>query len=367
MTSLKHIALSGCAAALLSACGNAEPEAAEPRPVAWLEVGSEDGPDGLYLPGRVRAAQRALLSFEVGGVVTAVNADIGDRVGRGSTLASLSATTYRYQLSQAEAQLAETRAQLVQAQQDAARQERLFEEGAASESRLETARAQAGSLSSLANARSAQIGVAREALSDTRLRAPFSGRIARRLVEPGTQVSPGQPVLEIDGAQLEATFVLPASRRQEVAVGDTVSLRASSGDPVERSGRIADISSRAGTGGAFEVVVDIAAADPALQSGEIVEIMLPRGGNTSDTEAMVMVPLTAVRPEDNDSGTVFVIDRKSGLIAARPVELGRIAESRVAILSGLTRGDVIVAKGVAFLEDGDAVKPIGQGARRFAQ
>ena len=174
-------------------------------------------PDGSARRSEHSSASRSAAS------ITAVNADIGDRVGRGSVLASLSATTYRYQLSEAEAQLAETRAQLAQARLDAARQERLYEEGAASETRLETARAQAGSLASLADARSAQIDVAREALSDTSVRAPFSGRIARRLVEPGTQVSPGQPILELDGERLEAVFVSarePARRRLDRRSGD---------------------------------------------------------------------------------------------------------------------------------------------------
>ena len=58
---------------------------------------------------------------------------------------------------------------------------------------------------------------------------------------------------------------------------------------------------------------------------------------------------------------------RTGTIGARTVRLGPVAGDMVAILSGLKRGDVIVSKGVAFVEHGEAVNLIGAGPRRFAQ
>ena len=118
---------------MLAGCSETE-KPPEPRPVAWVEVGASEttSDDQVTFPARVRAEQRrdeddgavhqyvhapeglpgASLSFEVGGTLTSVRAEIGDRVGRGAVVATLDSATYRFNAASADAQVVETRARL---------------------------------------------------------------------------------------------------------------------------------------------------------------------------------------------------------------------------------------------------------------
>ena len=366
---MKTIALPLAAILALSACSGGEEEPVEARPVASMEIGAEsqDANTGRNLPARIRAANRTMLSFEVGGVVTRMNADLGDRVGRGAVLAQLDGTTYRLQVSQARAQIAEAEARLAQARQEADRQEALFPEGATSEMRLENARAQYGSLQAIVAANRDQARIAQEALSDTRLRTPFSGNVARRLVEPGTQVSPGQPIYELDGDVLEVVFAVSSDIRDALQVGTVVEVRSGDGEGTVRSARVIDIASRASGPGSFEIVAALGIGQQGFEPGQPAQVTLPEALNSDETDtASITVPLTAIMPIDENVGQVWVIGDDS-TIAAREVRLGAITEQSVRIVSGLRRGEVIVTKGVAFLEAGEEVSRIGVGARRFSR
>ncbi|MEE4212694.1 MAG: efflux RND transporter periplasmic adaptor subunit [Parvularcula sp.] len=354
----------------LAACGSKE-EPAPPKPVAWIEIGAgSDTEIATAVPGRVQAASRTVLSFEVGGTIASMSADIGDRVGRGNVIASLDPASYRLEVAGAQANLAESRARLNQARLDEERQEYLYSEGAASQARLENARAQLGSLGAIADANEAQLGVAREALSDTRLRAPYSGQIARRMVEPGTQVSPGQPVYELDGTQLEVTFSVPQRQLGRLSVGQTVTVVPSSGDGVTSSARITDIGSRASGPGAFEIVAALAAGSPELESGQVVEVRLPdRPAQTENGQATdrLLVPLTAIIPDGDDSGYVWRIAPRTQQLEKVPVRFGEASGNQLAVLSGLSSGDVIVSKGAAFLSEGQEISRLGVGPRLYAR
>lgn len=90
----------------LTACAN-KPAAADPQSAAPVSV----APDGIVAEGKLKPAQAVNLSFQVRGMVEAINVKIGDKVSEGDVLARLSNAT------QAEAQLAAANLELVNAQQ----------------------------------------------------------------------------------------------------------------------------------------------------------------------------------------------------------------------------------------------------------
>ena len=367
---MKHtLALFG-SAFLLAGCSETE-KPPEPRPVAWVEVGASEttSDDQVTFPARVRAEQRASLSFEVGGTLTSVRAEIGDRVGRGAVVATLDSATYRFNAASADAQVVETRARLARARQEAERQRALFAEGATSETRLETADAEVNSLEALLDAGQAQAGSARETLSDTRLRAPFSGRVARRIVEPGTPVSPGQPVLELDGFGTEVVFSVPGTLRDRLATGQSVEVLRPGRDVPALAATITEISSRGSGPGAFEIVARVMAGEGTIEPGEVAEVRLSRDAGNEEPRpqsATYAIPLTAIMPTGPDRGEVWVVDTQTDKVSARTIRFEAASENRVTVTSGLKSGDVVVSKGAAFLQTGERVSLIGAGARRFA-
>nr|HNH64066.1 efflux RND transporter periplasmic adaptor subunit [Thauera aminoaromatica] len=93
-------------------------EATRPAPI--LTVGRRTADEALRLPGRVRAARRAELSFDVPGFVDSFSLEEGRRVKAGEVVARLDDRIYRSRLDAA-------RAEFERARNDLARYQRLWE------------------------------------------------------------------------------------------------------------------------------------------------------------------------------------------------------------------------------------------------
>lgn len=358
----------GSALALVS-CSSSEEAKTEPRPVDWIEIGNRSAGDEAanVFPGTVRASQQTLVGFEVAGRLASVRYDIGQAFPRGAALATIEPNDYRLRVAEARAALSESQARALQASQNLERQEALFEQDATAEMTLESARAQARSLQQISAANAARLGIARESLSDTTLTAPFAGRVARRLLEQGAQVQPGEPVLEIDGVGLEVSFTVPRAQRERLQIGDQVTvLLDRDGDILQAPGSITEISSRAAGVGAFEVLANIPSFGDELRAGMAVDVRIDNTDDDTSPSAIV-IPLTAFMPTGENTGQVYKINRETGRIEPKAVRLGPASETGIIVTSGLRRGDIIVSRGLAFIEPGDVVYRIGTGAERYAK
>ncbi|MCB1808912.1 MAG: efflux RND transporter periplasmic adaptor subunit, partial [Candidatus Competibacteraceae bacterium] len=149
----------------------AEPESAAaaistPRLVKTLILDSATQGDGLVLPGRVQAAERTQLAFQVGGPLIELPVVEGQQVQKGDLLARLDPRDYENQLALQAAKL-----KLVQSQYQ--RFEKLIKTKTSPISKAEFDRKQ--SEYEIAKADTAQ---ARKNLDDTTLLAPFDGLVA---------------------------------------------------------------------------------------------------------------------------------------------------------------------------------------------
>jgi RND family efflux transporter MFP subunit len=203
--------------------------------------------------GRVEARRSHQLSSVLAARLVSLSADTGDRVQRGQQVGQLDpvdlperlrAARAALQASALEARAAEARWQQAQANlayvhSNAARFERLAGQGAVSEDALlerrqALAQAQAGEASSGALAAAARQGQRQAAASlaaldaqqqTLRLVAPATGIVTRRLVDPGSTVVPGQPVLEIaDPAQFWIDLRFDQRQATGLAVGQPVTV-----------------------------------------------------------------------------------------------------------------------------------------------
>jgi len=109
-----------------------------------VEPAGTAAPLAIYTgPGAVAAAHTYRVAFEISGRVAAVNADVGDRVTAGATLASLDDTDYREQLAAAQARLDAAAAAAARAENGARPQERAQADESVAAARATVARAQA--------------------------------------------------------------------------------------------------------------------------------------------------------------------------------------------------------------------------------
>lgn len=354
------------AAAALAACAQEAPiETPEPRTVLVETVSAQGSTGGLVFAGELRAADRATLGFEMSGLITSINFDLGDAFAAGDVLAELDDRTLRLDLNAARADLEDSRAALINARLDYERQSSLAGTGAVSQAAIDRAKAHLDGAQARLEALSAQVAAARERLEHSRLYAPFDGEIVERLSEPAQFVSAGQPVFRIIGeaAGLEAVFSAPERRLQSVAVGDDI-------DVIELGGRrgasratVIEVGSQANSAGLFPITVSLAdEAKNRFRPGQSVEVRFTPGNQGRQT---VVIPVSSyVRAADGDA-FVFAIAADGQSVQRTQVTLGEIGSNGVEVLGGLEPGETIVVKGADLLKDGEEISPVAQTLARY--
>ena len=344
----------------IGACGQEAPveQAEVARPIKMMAIGAGDGRRTLEVPGSVSAAQSADLSFEVSGRMLARMVEEGQLVDAGEVVARLDPRDYVSQRNGA-------RARRDTAKADYDRYRVAFEKNAVTEQQVSLSRGQF-------DIAQAELDVAEKALEDTELRAPFGGRIARRLVDDFANVRQKQAVIVLqDESSLELRV---AVAERDWGRGDTSVPRD------ELSRRInprVEIASRRGL--LFPAYIKEASnsADPVTRTFEVTfgfqtppEINVSPGmtgkvivdlytENRAEGAAPLTVPSNAVVADDDGNPYVWVVDPVSMRVARRPVDPGELSGSSVPILSGLSSGDVVVVSGVNSLTDDMLVRDLG--------
>jgi len=347
---------------LLVACEGAPPEdlPAPARPVKLFRVDRGAGENIRRFPATISAHREAALSFRVPGTLEELPIREGDVVERGQLVARLDANDYALALEDRQATFDNARRNFERARE-------LVDDG--NISRLDFDRTE----SQYRSARAA-LAQAQNNLDYTSLRAPFDGRIARRLVENFEEVQAKQAIAELqDPTLLDVVIALPESVVRSVA---------SSGDEVG-SGVNAANSSAAGVlalvsfddhpdiSFALELSEVATRADPDTQTFRVTFTMrqpeeftvLP--GMTAEVEldftslvadgASTWVPSRAVQADTALSARVWVFDAAQMTVHAREVEIGRLSGDMIEVRSGLEGGEEIVAAGAAYLSEGMAV------------
>ncbi|MFN7962390.1 MAG: efflux RND transporter periplasmic adaptor subunit [Thermoanaerobaculia bacterium] len=325
----------------LSGCG---PRVEAPPPAPEAEVSARVGRavrgsagDRLELAGRVEAEQVAAVSSRVMAVVTAVPASLGLAVKPGQTLVEIDPTAADGQLSQARGALAQAEAAAALARRNFERFEALAAKKAASELELDQARAALGQAEgAVAQARGA-VATAASVAKESRVVAPFAGRVTAKLAEVGDLAVPGKPLVMLESSAGRRVVVsVPESLAAGLHLDDSVavSLDARSGAG-ELAGRVAERSPGADPV-THSFLVKIALEGVDAPSGAAARAFLPL-----PERPLVWVPEAALIAR---GGLDLVVVRDDeGRARTRTVSLGRrLGEGRVEVLSGLEGGEQLL-------------------------
>lgn len=210
----------------------------------------------------------------------------------------------------------------------------------------------AQAVAQLAEAQS-RLQIVKAQLKDTRILAPISGKVAERNARVGDTTNGQNPLFKIiEKGRLELALKVPETQLSAIRMNIPVLITSDADKTLKLTGRVREINpvveeaSRQAT-----VKVDISNAQ-GLKPG-----MFLRGAIVTDTAPSLTVPMAAVLPQGNNQATIYVI-KADNKVEARAVTLGQLLTGdRVEILSGLSAGDRIVAKGAAYLGDGDKIRP----------
>ena len=197
----------------------------------------------------------------------------------------------------------------------------------------------------------AQLAQTRAQIGQLDVRAPTAGLVLTRNVEAGQVVGAGSPALFRIASQGEMELLAQLSQ-DDLA-------RISVGTPAQ----VTPVGSQQSyTGSVWQVSPTI---DPQTRQG-MARIAIPYnrdlrpGGFASvqiraGTTTAPLLPQSAIQSDDRGN-FVFIVDG-DGTVVRRNVTLGEVNDQGVAILTGLSGNEHVVAMAGAFLNPGQKVRP----------
>jgi len=216
-----------CLLASVVGCGEevASVEAMLPA-VSVVQIASLDFDEEIRASGDLEARFHTMISAEVEGRVTQLSVDEGGAVETGATVIEIDPERRQLDLAASRARLAQAHANFRKEQSQAGRIRKLRSERVKSQQQLEEAETALLVARSDLQVEEAAVGVAERALADASVTAPFSGLVARRLVQLGEFVQLGTPLFELVSMDsLEAIFSLTELDSERVGLGQRVEVR----------------------------------------------------------------------------------------------------------------------------------------------
>jgi RND family efflux transporter MFP subunit len=287
--------------------------------------------------------QDAKVAALVSGRIERVFVTEGDRVSPGQDLVQLESGPLRDQARQAQAAVAQARANLENARLAAERNQRLLERGIASRKEVEDSRTQLAVTQATLNQSEAALSAARAQLGRATLRAPFAGTVVRRFLGVGDQVDGNgtQPVVEVANIDvLELLASVPGSRLNLIRTNDSFAFETPNVQGAKFSARVVAVLPAvdpATNNGAVRIRIDN--PQHLLKLGMFLSVNLPLKGAAD----RLLLPRQAIYP--GESGEPHVYRVTGDQAEAVPVKLGAQSNDKVEVLDGVRAGEVVIFSG----------------------
>ncbi len=343
-----------------------------PSAVAVAPVVLADMPETVSAIGTVTPLDTATVHTQLSGNVTAILFREGQMVSAGQPIVQIDPRPYALTLQQAEGTLARDSATLAMARLDLQRYETLSMQDSVARQTLENARTTVAQLEGTVATDRAAVGSARLNLQYTTIKAPFAGRIGLKQVSVGSFTTPSDAagvavVTRID--PIDVQFSIPQAllgdvqRKVGSGAGLPVTVLDQDNKTVLAQGAFStfdnQINTATGTVMAKARVANPPVAASGAASGAAARALFPNQFvNVTmlvDTLRQVpTVPVSALRHGTQGDFVFLVQPDKTVKIAV--VRTGPSDGTRTAILSGLTRGQVVVSEGADGLDNGSAVR-----------
>ena len=315
----------------------ASPMTMPPTTVSSAVVKEEDWAPTLSAVGSISAVQGAIVSTELGGIVSGVGFQSGSEAKKGEVLLKLDSSSEEALLHTAEADLELARANLQRERDLAARK-------VVSKQELDAAESTFGQ-------KQGTVDNMRAFIAKKQVRAPFDGQLGIRQVNVGQMINSGQQVVSLQALDpVYVDFALPQQELSKLAPGLEALVRTDAVPGREFKGKLTALNSMVDTV-TRNVTLQATFENPdhALKPGMFVKIniALPEKGKT------LVIPGSAVSYAPYGD-SVFVIDKKKDPKTGKETQtlrqaFVRVGEARgdfVSVTQGLKAGDEVVSTGV---------------------
>lgn len=369
LAKLSAFALAGAAFIAVSGCGKKAPQMAHSAPEVQVskpikktfEVWDE-------YTARVEPLEFVELRSRVSGYLEKIFFKEGQIVKAGDLLFVIDPRPYEASLAAAKASVKEVEARLLLAKTNLERAKDLLKSNAISKEIYDTRESDVLSTeASLLNAQ-ALLKEAELNLEYTHIRAPISGKVSQRLVDPGNLITANTTVLTtiVNNSIVQAYFEISERdmlRYQNSGLFKEIDVINRKGPPVEMTlwgeehkpfkGELTYFDNRIGSQTAsLTMRADIKNPDHYLAAGMFGKIKV-RGGKAQE---FLVLPEEIIGT-DLINRYVLVVN-KDGIVEYRPVKIGRLFGKYRAIEDGVTENDDVIFVGLQRAAPGAKVTPL---------
>ena len=329
------------------------------RPARVMEIAYRREGQSLVLAGTVVPRIESQLGFRVAGKIVRRAVDVGAVVQAGQLIAELDPTDYKLAVDNARAAFAAAEGDYMRAKADHERYLLLRNSTAFMQQTLDTRKSAAVTTLGRMDQAKSQLESAEHNLAYTELRADADGVITAVQAESGQVVAQGQSVAKLARTnELEILVGVPEHRLQAARAADGASFELWSEPGKRHPARLRELSPSADpTTRTYPARFSVTDNPAFIGLGMTATLAFER----PDAVPVAEVPLAAIF-QQGTRPAVWVVDKTTGTVELRPVQIARWRSDTAAILSGVKDGELIATAGVHKLEPGQKVKPQQQAA-----
>ena len=327
------------------------------RAVKIQEINSmQDENFNVEFPAQISPSQKTVLAFKYAGKIKSINFESGDFVKKGQVIAVIDDTDYKVNLDAFSKKYEAAKAVAQNAEQQFARAETLYRGDALAKKDYDNALMQRNVAISTFKEASAGLQNARNTLNDTKIVAPYDGYIDKKVVDVGTVVPEGGPVVSFISNEITDISVNASVRDIEyIKNAENIVFKDSGSDKIY-SLKIKSIAQNPDSINLTYPVIftfsELSENDKFLsgQTGTVTIVVKNKG------KEEILIPINAVFEDKGSNVYLF----KDGKAVKTPIELGELRETdKISVVKGLKTGDKVIVAGVSKLADGDKVKLLG--------
>lgn len=344
MLSKKTIHLFLPALLVLVSCSSKDEKKDTEKPpvrVEILTVAGQGFENTRDYSGTLQEGESTTLSFSAAGTIKQLKVQQGDRVAQGQIIGTLDDASLKSAYEIANATLA-------QAQDAYDRMKILHDANSLPEIKWVDIKQK------LVQAQNAA-DIARNALDDAVLRAPFAGMIADKMADVGQVAAPGVPVVKlVNISNIKAVISVPQNQISQFSEGDKAMITLNGDNDTQLEGILVE---KGVTANPLSRAYDVKYRIPNngnLLPGMICNVAVPRGNESS----AIMLPQSVVLLDERNNNFVWI--DSAGTARKRIVVVDELNDGGLEITSGLVPGDKVIVKGIQKVCNGTKLEPVNK-------
>lgn len=295
--------------------------------------------NSLQLTGYMEAYSEIIIASEAQGIITSLNAELGQEKSKGSIIATIDDKLKKLAVQTAGISIAKLK-------KDLERYGNLYKGGTVTEQQLNDAQ-------NLYDNAEIQLEQAEKQLSDATIKSPISGIITRKQVEEGEYINIGSPIATIvDISKLKIKLNVSEANVYQLKLKDKAIITTDVYPGVVFEGNISFISSQGDDSHNYPVeIVIYNNLEHPLKSGTFANVMI----KLPVASEALYIPRESLLGSITEA-SVYVAENDQSVL--KKIVVGNGNDKYIKVISGLKEGEKVIVNGQINLSENKAIKII---------